>query len=65
MCTCLRACVRVRACPCVMSCHVARTSAVKLRRYDDTPQTITIDDSIEILLLCAAHETVKFSFFMS
>ena len=39
----------------------ARTSAVNLRRYGDTPQTITIYDLIEISLLCAAHATVKFS----
>ena len=41
----------------------ARTSAVNLRRYGDTPQTITIYDLIEISLLCAAHATVKFSSF--
>ena len=39
----------------------AHTSAVNLRRYGDTPQTITIYDLIEISLLCAAHATVKFS----
>ena len=33
----------------------AGTSAVNLRRYGDTPQTITIHDLVEILLLCAAH----------
>ena len=46
-------CTYVRTC--------ARTSAVNLRRYGDTPQTITIYDLIEISLLCAAHATVKFS----
>ena len=39
----------------------ARASAVNLRRYGVTPQTITIYDLIEISLLCAAHATVKFS----
>ena len=37
------------------------TSAVNLRRYGDTPQTITIYDLVEILLLCAAHATITFS----
>ena len=45
----------------LVSCHVVRTSAVKLRRYGDSPQTITIYDLTKISLLCAAHATVKFS----
>ena len=39
----------------------AGTSAVYLRRYGNTPQTITIHDLVEILLLCAAHATITFS----
>ena len=43
-------------------CVLARvgTSAVNLRRYGNTPQTITIHDLVEILLLCAAHATITF-----
>ena len=37
------------------------TSAVNLRRYGNTPQTITIHDLVEILLLCAAQATITFS----
>ena len=39
----------------------AGTSAVNLRRHGNTPQTITIHDLVEILLLCAAHATITFS----
>ena len=39
----------------------AGTSAVNLRRYGNTPQTITIHDLVEILLLCAAHATITLS----
>ena len=49
-------CVRMRARP-----HVTRTSAVNLRRYGNTPQTITIHDLEDISLLCAAHATIMFS----
>ena len=38
----------------------AGTSAVNLRRYGNTPQTSTIHDLVEILLLCAAHATITF-----
>ena len=48
-----------RVCVCV--CMRAGTSAVNLRRYGNTPQTITIHDLVEILLLCAAHATITFS----
>ena len=59
---CILGLCRVYVCaPVLVTCHVARTFAVKLRRYGDTPQTITIYDLIEISLLCAAHATVKFS----
>ena len=47
---------------CVCTCaRMSGKCAVNLRRYGDTPQTITIYDLIEISLLCAAHATVKFS----
>ena len=46
---------------CVCTRARAGTSAVNLRRYGNTPQTITIHDLVEILLLCAAHETITFS----
>ena len=61
--TCILALCRVCVCVCVSRCVYARagTSAVNLRRYGNTPQTITIHDLVEILLLCAAHATVKFS----
>ena len=48
--------VRARVCA-----GTSGTSAVNLRRYGDTPQTITIYDLVEILLLCAAHATITFS----
>ena len=58
--TCILALCRV--CVCVRVCaRMSCTSAVNLRRYGDTPQTITIYDLIEISLLCAAQPTVKFS----
>ena len=38
-------------------------SAVNLRRYGNTPQTITIHDLVEKLLLCMAHATI--TIFMS
>ena len=59
--TCILALCRV--CVCVTLCVLARagTSAVNLRRYGNTPQTITIHDLAEILLLCAAHATFTFS----
>ena len=52
-----------RVCVCHAVCTRARagTSAVNLRRYGNTPQTITIHDLAEILLLCAAHATFTFS----
>ena len=51
-----------RVCVCVYARpHVTRTSAVNLRRYGNTPQTITIHDLVEISLLCAAHATIMFS----
>ena len=50
--------VYVRAC---VRAGTTGTSAVNLRRYGDTPQTITIYDLVEILLLCAAHATITFS----
>ena len=46
---------------CVRTYAHAGTSAVNLRRYGNTPQTITIHDLVEILLLCAAHATITFS----
>ena len=48
---------------CVCNCKRARsgTSAVNLRRYGNTPQTITIHDLVEILLLCAAQAAITFS----
>ena len=46
-----RVCVRTRA----------GTFAVNLGCYGTTPQTITIHDFVEILLLCAAHATITFS----
>ena len=49
---------------CVCTYARAGTSAVNLRRYGNTPQTITIHDLVEILLLCAAHATITF-YFMS
>ena len=61
---CILALCRVCVCVCVCTCarpHVTRTSAVNLRRYGDTPQTITIHDLVEISLLCAAHATIIFS----
>ena len=42
----------------VCVCTRAGTSAVNLRRYGNTPQTITIHD---LVLLCAAHATITFS----
>ena len=63
--TCILALCRVCVCVCV--CHAvctrarAGTSAVNLRRYGNTPQTIAIHDLAEILLLCAAHATFTFS----
>ena len=46
---------------CVCTYARAGTSAVNLRCYGNTPQTITIHDLVEILLLCAAHATITFS----
>ena len=43
---------------CVCTDVRAGTSAVNLRRYGNTPQTITIHNLVEILLLCAAHATI-------
>ena len=50
------------ACACVLRVlnpHVARTSAVNLRRYGDTLQKITIHDLIQISLLCTARSTQR------
>ena len=61
---CILALCRVCVCVCVRVCarpHVTRTSAVNLRCYGNTPQTITIHDLVEISLLCAAHATIMFS----
>ena len=60
VCVCVCVCVRVCARP-----HVTRTSAVNLRRYGNTPQTITIHDLVEISLLCAAHATSLVLFIIS
>ena len=49
-----------RVCTCVRYAR-AGMFAVNLRRYGNTPQTITIHDLVEILLLCAAHATITFS----
>ena len=46
---------------CVCTYVRAGTSAVNLRCYGNTPQTITIHDLVEILLLCAAHATITLS----
>ena len=46
---------------CVRVCVRAGMSAVNLRRYVNTPQTITIHDLVELLLLCAALVTITFS----
>ena len=51
---------------CVCTYVRAGTSAVNLRRYGNTPQTITIHNLVEILLLCAAHATIMYDYiFMS
>ena len=48
-----------RVCVCVYA--RVGTSAVNLRRYGNTPKTITIHDLGEVLRLCAAHATITFS----
>ena len=47
---------------CVCTYVRAGTSAINLRRYGNTPQTITIHNLVEILLLCAAHATIMITF---
>ena len=45
---------------CVCACVHADMSAVNLHRYGNTPQTITVHDLVEILLLSEAHVTITF-----
>ena len=54
--SCVRACVRA---------GTTGTSAVNLRRYGDTPQTITIYDLVEILLLWLVRGARDVYIFMS
>ena len=53
-------CVYVRNVRTYVTHALAGTSAINLRRYGNTLQTITIHDLVEILLLCAAHATITF-----